>query len=145
MTTEKRHNPKKSNRIAQDKFIAEYFANGGRKKAAADKCEIGWTTVKEWFKEDEEFRERVEEFRDVWCDNLRAVALKRASEKSDTLLIFMLKSLQPETYHDELRIRKWEHDRGLTGGLDNLPVRAVLVREAPPWEKKEEEQSDTEH
>jgi hypothetical protein len=124
-------NPKKPNQPAQEQFIAEYFANGGRKKAAADKLGIGWTTVKTWFQKDEAFRERVEEFRDMWRDQLRAVAFKRASEKSDTLLIFLLKSLEPETYDDQVRNAKYLAANNINVN-NTVPIHAILVRDEPP-------------
>ncbi|TXH14441.1 MAG: hypothetical protein E6R03_09260 [Hyphomicrobiaceae bacterium] len=139
-------NPKQRNTLAQDEFIAEYFANGGRKKAAADKLGIGWTTVKTWFQKDEEFKAKVAEFQDMWAENLRAVAIQRATAKSDVLLMFLLKSLLPETYDDAMRIKKWELERGLGSNADNVPIRAILVRDASPWEAKpEQKEEDAEH
>lgn len=139
VNTMSKNNPKKANSVAQDMFIQEYFSNGGRKKAAADKLEIGWSTVKNWFQNDEDFRNRVDEFRDVWRDNLRAVAFKRASEKSDNLLMFLLKSLEPETYDDNLRAIKWRQQQGM-GGADGLtPLRVTLVTEPEPWAEKDKE------
>lgn len=127
----KKTNPKGPNVNAQDAFIAEYFANGGRKQAAAKTCGIGWTTVKKWFQHDEAFRERVEDFRDMWRDQLRAVAFKRATEKSDTLLIFLLKSLAPEEYDDQVRNAKYLAQHGIQTD-QFIPVRAVLVADTPP-------------
>lgn len=118
--------------IAQDLFIAEYFANGGRKKAAAEKCDIGWTTIKRWFAEDPEFVERVNEFHDTWKENLRAVALRRASEKSDVLLIFMLKSIDPATYDDNLRKAIFLHRMGIHDPDAQPPTRILLVRGDAP-------------
>lgn len=127
-----RKNPKQSNVNAQDAFIAEYFVNGGRKKAAADKLGIGWTTVKRWFQTDEAFRERVEDFRDMWRDQLRAVAFKRATEKSDVLLMFLLKSLEPDTYDDAIRRERYLAAHGIQQNDNAIPIRAILVRDDPP-------------
>lgn len=119
------------NLAAQDAFIAEYFANGGRKKSAGDKLGIGWTTIKTWFANDEKFRERLEEFREMWRDQLRAMAYRRAMEKSDVLLMFLLKSLEPETYDDATRRDKYLADHNLQSEAF-VPVRAVLVRDEEP-------------
>lgn len=119
---------RKSTEIAQDLFITEYFANGGRKKAAAEKCEIGWTTVKEWFQRDKAFVERVDEFHDTWKDNLRAVALKRASERSDVLLMFMLKSIDPSTYDDNLRKAIYLSKLGIQDPDAQKPIQITFSR-----------------
>lgn len=123
--------PKPRNVNAQDAFITEYFANGGRKQAAAKVVGVDYSTVKRWFQHDAAFRERVEDFRDMWRDQLRAVAFKRASEKSDTLLIFLLKSLEPETYDDQVRNAKYLAAHNIQTE-QFIPVRAVLVADAPP-------------
>lgn len=123
---------RKSTEIAQDRFIAEYFTNGGRKKAAAEKCEIGWTTVKEWFAKDAAFKSRVDEFHDTWKDNLRAVALRRASEKSDVLLMFMLKSIDPATYDDNLRKAIYLNSLGLTDPDAQKPIQITFSRGDSP-------------
>jgi hypothetical protein len=140
MTSIKRHNPKKPNQVAQDAFIAEYFANGGRKKAACEKLGIGWTTCKDWFVEDPAFVKRVEEFRDFWRENLRAQAIKRGMEKSDVLLMFMLKSLDPETYDDTTRHAKWmiDHDIDIDDGA-RIPNIIFVSEEAPPQVASEPE------
>jgi hypothetical protein len=119
---------KTPNRLKQEEFVTEYFANGGRKRQAGEKLGIGWTTVKTWFATDPVFKEMVEDFKESWRDNLRAVALKRATEKSDTALIFMLKALDPEMYDDNIRKLRWLADRGMKDP-DAIPtISAVLIR-----------------
>jgi hypothetical protein len=121
----------------QDAFITEYFANGCRKRAAARTLEIQWSTVKAWFKNDTEFVERVNEFRDMWLEELRAAAFQRAMAKSDMLMMFMLKSLNPEEYDDNIRRDKWRIENGATSLDAESPIQVVMLREPEPWKKPE--------
>lgn len=124
------------NRVKQDEFIAEYFANGGRKNAAAKKVGVDYSTTKRWIENDPTFKARLDEFKDMWEDNLRAAALKRATEKSDTLLIFLLKSLNPAQYDDELRKQKWLAEHNLHQA-QQVPTQVVLVRGRMPGEDED--------
>lgn len=55
-------------------------------------------------KENLAFAAIMDEAREESIEILEAVAQKRARESSDTLLIFLLKSLKPDTYGDRLRV-----------------------------------------
>ena len=71
----------------------------------------------------------MKEAREQWHEGLRAVAMKRAAEKSDVLLIFLLKSLKPDLYDDELRKTKYLIEQG-GGGF--LAPTIVFTVEPPP-------------
>lgn len=121
-----------ANIIAQDKFIAEYYLNGGRKKAAAESSGCGWSTVKSWFADDEEFKKRVEEYREVWREDLRATARQRAVEKSDVLLMFLMKADQPEVYDDNVRKAIYLAKIGVPDPDTQKPVQIIMQREPMP-------------
>ena len=123
-------------------WLAEYFSNGGRKKAACATLGIPYNTLKDWLKRPD-FQARMKELEDEWADTLRAVAIKRALQKSDTLLIFMLKSLEREKYDDAVAKAKYEQDHGIE--RESAPIRAVLVFDEPPERIKQQEQAPVEH
>lgn len=137
------------NKERQDAFITEFIANGLRKKAAADATGNGWSTVKEWFQFDEDFNQRVQDAKAEWLDNLRAAALKRAIQKSDTLMIFLMKSLDPECYDDNVRRAKWLAENNIQDPDAQGPVNVYLMRDAEPERLADEvpvpEEPETEH
>jgi hypothetical protein len=115
----------------EDAFIEAYWENGGRTDVTAKKLGIPVQTVYSWFKRPD-FREKVQERQAVWAEALRARALQRALDKSDTLLIFLLKSIAPETYDDNFRRTKWLTERGYSDPDAPVPVRAILIRGDEP-------------
>jgi predicted DNA-binding protein YlxM (UPF0122 family) len=99
---------------------------------AARAAKVPRSTVYEWLKNDPEFKANYEEAIKVAIDVLQDEAIRRAHEGtvrpvyqggkkvgsireySDTLLIFLLKGLAPETYKD-----RFQHEHG---GKDGGPV-----------------------
>ena len=76
---------------------------------------------------DEKFRKAHKEAQSDWVEELRKAAMLRATAKSDVLLMFLLKSLQPDVFDDDVRKQQFV---GLAGqNKDAIPVRATLVRE----------------
>ena len=49
----------------------------------------------------------------------------------EALMIFLLKSLEPETYDDEIRRAKWLADTG-TQNPDAAPVQVIMLRDKAP-------------
>jgi len=111
----------------QDDYIHEYVTNGGITQAALRAIGIKMSELKKW-QQDPKFTERLAEATEAWHEDLRRAAFIRAQAKSDVLLIFMLKSLKPDIYDDDVRKANWMAKQGLLGN-DNLPVRATLVRD----------------
>jgi len=89
----------------QEKFIVEYFLQGGVKTRAAKKADVPYRTVLHWF-ENEEFKKRIAEIEGEWYDELTKEGIARAKAKSDVLLIFFLKARFPEMYDDNYRARR---------------------------------------
>jgi len=118
----------KKNQLA---FIQEYVNNGGFLIQAALKVGIDPNTARvRWFK-DPEFLEELRHHMEQWHEELRAAAMERARKKSDILLIFLLKSIRPDLYDDEVRRQVWLDRNGIQDS-SKQPLRAVLVREEPP-------------
>ena len=68
---------------------------------------------------DPAFHEAWQEALEIALENLEAEARRRAMSGSDTLLIFLLKSLKPDTYGDKIRV----------GGQRGLPVQVQTLAE----------------
>lgn len=111
----------------QDDFIHEYVTNGGITQVALRALGIKSSELRKW-QQDPKFTDRLAEATERWHEDLRKAAFIRAQQKSDVLLIFMLKSLKPDIYDDDVRKANWMAKQGLLGN-DNLPVRATLVRD----------------
>lgn len=84
---------------AAPKFLAHY-RNNGNVRAACKVAGISRQTFYDWKKYDAAFAAAFEIAREESIDVLEAIARKRAQESSDTLVIFLLKSLRPEVYRE---------------------------------------------
>jgi len=113
--------------VQQDRYIEAYVSSGGMTKTALRKAGATHEQLKQW-RQDPEFVERFNEAMEHWHEELRKAAFIRAQQKSDVLLIFMLKALKPDVYDDDIRKANWMAKQGLLGD-QNLPVRATLVRD----------------
>lgn len=71
-------------------------------------------------RDDAEFAESWDEALDEGVENLEAIALERAADKSDILLMFMLKGAKPETYRE-----RYDH----TSNGQTLPAPGISVVE----------------
>ena len=94
----------------------EAYAESGNVKASAQAAGITKQNVYAARKKSKTFAEQFKRAREEAADNLEGVAFKRAEESSDTLLIFLLKGLKPETYGDKVR----------HGGIPGAPVEVVV-------------------
>jgi hypothetical protein len=80
----------------------ELYSETCNVQQACDGAGIHFTTWYKWKREDEDFAEAVEKSKECVADKLEAEAVKRAINKSDLLIIFLLKGLKPHTYHDRV-------------------------------------------
>lgn len=111
-------------------FVEEYVKNYGHRRKAAEAAGINYDDMAPFFK-DESFLAVLKEAQERWHEELRNVAIERAKQKSDILLIFMLKALKPELYDDDVRKIAWMNATGITE-QSNSPVRPIMVREDIP-------------
>lgn len=94
----------------QKKFL-EYYLESGEKKSSGIRAGVTPPTVHNWFKK-QYFLDALEEAQTDYLLDLRAAAMKRAREKSDTLAIFFLKAARPELYDDAIRKMLLERELG---------------------------------
>jgi hypothetical protein len=119
----------------RDEFIEAYWANGGRTDITAKKLDIPVATAYSWFKK-KEFRAQISARKSVWVEALRSAAFQRAMTKSDTLLRFLLETLEPAVYDENYRKYKWAANAGLNpDGSSAHPTTVVLIRDDAPHEK----------
>lgn len=110
----------------QDKFIRHYTSSGGITKEALKASGASRDELDQWLL-DEKFKKAYRHAQSDWVEELRKAAMLRATAKSDVLLIFLLKSLQPEVFDEDVRKQQFA---GLAAqNKDAIPVRATLVRE----------------
>jgi hypothetical protein len=58
----------------------------------------------EWLEKYPSYKEKFEEIKEKFVDSLESEAIRRAKEKSDTLLQMLLKAHRPEVYGDKSKI-----------------------------------------
>jgi hypothetical protein len=80
------------------------LAKTGNISASARAADIGRTTHYDWLQSDPAYAAAVETALEEAIEVLEAVARQRAVHGSDTLLIFLLKSLRPERYRERYQV-----------------------------------------
>jgi Homeodomain-like domain len=81
----------------------ELLCDGESVVRAAAGAKVGRRTVYDWRNADAEFAREWDEAWEQGTDLLEEVALKRAVNGSDLLLIFLLKGRRPQRYRDNVR------------------------------------------
>lgn len=82
----------------KEKAFLWSLASGESVRGACEYAGLGRQTVYEWRAEDAEFKAQWEAAVESGTSVLEDIALERAKDKSDTLLIFLLKSRRPDVY-----------------------------------------------
>lgn len=82
----------------------ELYAGTGNVTISAQGAGIQRSTVYERRKAYPHFAKLMDDAREQALEVLEGYAWKRAKDNSDTLLIFLLKSLKPDVYGDRLRV-----------------------------------------
>lgn len=97
---------------------------------ACDLAGVRYRDHMNWMERYPTYKEKFEEMRSRFVDGLETVAIQRAKEKSDSLLILMLKSHRREVYGDKSDIN--------LGGQQNSPPIQLVFAEGmlSPEEKK---------
>ena len=83
------------------RFLREYVSCG-QIGVACDRAGIRRKTHAQWMEKYPRYKELVEEVTERFWDNMELVAFDRAREKSDSLLMFLLKANKPEKYRDSV-------------------------------------------
>lgn len=118
-----------ANYVKQQEFILAFVKHRGNKAAAAREIGIQPDTAWEWFKRDAKFRKQVDLRLEEFYDGLWARLMDRATEKSDTAAMFLLKERYPERFDDNIRKAKWLLDKGVDDPERAAPMQIVFVRE----------------
>lgn len=115
------------------------LAKTGNISAAARAAGIGRKTHYDWLASDLSYAPAVQQAMEEAADVLEAVARKRAIVGSDTLLIFLLKSIRPEKFsqrvavthepapHPAMSIPREDLQGALAERLDRLPIPAARL------------------
>jgi len=86
----------------QSVFLSS-FSQCGNITRSSEAAEVTRQAVFYAYKRDPDFRALYEEAKEESIERLEDVARKRATESSDNLLIFLLKSMRPEVYREIVR------------------------------------------
>jgi hypothetical protein len=80
------------------------YAIHGTVNAAAKLADVSPGSHYAWLGQDPEYREAFEFAQVLACDSLETEAVRRAMIGSDTLMIFLLKALNPAKYREQMRV-----------------------------------------
>lgn len=80
--------------------VLREFANLGVIGRAFDNAGVPRRRHLQWMEKYPKYKERFEEVRSMFVDGLELIAVERAKEKSDALLMMMLKAHRREVYGD---------------------------------------------
>ena len=83
----------------KEPFLEEFRVTGFI-YATCDKIGVDQKTIYRWRQEDEHFRDEFNQAQRRSVEHLERIAKARAVTKSDLLMIFLLKALDPEKYKD---------------------------------------------
>lgn len=111
---------------SQVRYLQAYMSSGGITKTALRLSMVDRETLDRWKADDPVFQKALRAAELHWVEELRRTAFIRAQAKSDVLLMFLLKSLQPEVFDEDIRKQQYV---GLSNQKDAIPVRATLVRD----------------
>lgn len=87
----------------KEQAFLDALATGLSIAGAARAAGLGRQTVYDWRNADSDFAARWDSAIEEGTDHLEDVAIRRAEESSDTLLIFMLKGRRGEKYADRVK------------------------------------------
>lgn len=110
----------------QTQFLEAFQSNMGITKTALLSVGVTEEEYAKWL-EDETFKKALQSIKQTWIEQLRKAAYLRAQGKSDVLLMFLLKALDPDTFDED--VRKENHRAQNAPNAQNTPVRATLVRD----------------
>lgn len=102
----------------QARFLAAYIECGANKMRAAKKANIPERTMFRWFREDQDFRERVSKAFEEFESDLLQVAMERAKGGSDVLIMFLLKAISPSRFCEAGRKQAFESKEA----PDQMPI-----------------------
>lgn len=101
---------------------------------AARHAGISRRTVYRQMNRSPRFREQIDEAIEAGTDRLEDMALKRAEQGSDTLLMFLLKARRPEKFREH-----YTHQHSFAQEYFNALERAIEALAANPGEEPEQE------
>ncbi len=85
--------------------LLKALAQGRSVSAACEIAVIGRSAYHHWKREDPQFAADIDQAIEAGTDLLEDIALQRAAESSDTLLIFLLKARRPHLYRETTKIQ----------------------------------------
>jgi len=123
------HTTKEQRREIQKDFLIE-LKDCGIISVASRRVGIRPSQMTKWLQRYPQFAEKVDRVFEEFIDGLENVAVQRAIEKSDSLLITLLKANRPEKYHDRTRMDLQADVKGKTEGTVNIMFSQEEVGEA---------------
>jgi hypothetical protein len=86
------------------KKILDNFLTCGQIGVSCDRAGVRRKTHHAWMEKYPRYKELVEDIQTRFWDNMEVVAHERAKEKSDALLMFLLKANRPDKFRDSVDV-----------------------------------------
>lgn len=102
------------------KNVLQEYVKCGVIGLACDRAGVRRRTHYDWLEKHPTYKELYEELKEKFVDGLEEVAINRAKEKSDSLLMFLLKAERREKYGDK-------SDVNLAGQRNAPPIQLVFA------------------
>lgn len=125
--------------LSQQKALIEFFKNNGRIVATCRAAKITRATWYNWKNNDEQFKRALKEMVLLRRDELEAAMHEFAFAGDSELIKFLMKAYDRALYDDAFARQERAFEKGAMPADVALPVRALLVRDVAPGEKKEDE------
>lgn len=116
-------------RAAIKKVFLHHLCDGSSVAYSAQKAGVAYRTCYVWRDKDPEFAVAWDEALEQGTDGLEDVALRRAKDGSDAVLMFLLKSRRKDVYVDSHSVKHVGHDGGA------VKVEQKIEDSRPPMEE----------
>jgi hypothetical protein len=119
--------PKKARRADWAPRFLEVYRQTGNVRLSASAAGIDRDAAYRRRQKDQKFAAAWANAREDAIDTLEAEARRRALSTSDTLLIFLLKSLRPDVYRENVRIDFRREAEALAATLDGITADELIA------------------
>jgi len=80
------------------------FSRTGVWSHSCERAGVSAAVIRSWLKKDKKFQKKFDQMQEKFVDTLEMVAVQRAVEKSDTLLLALLKANRPAKYRENVKL-----------------------------------------
>lgn len=95
--------PESEKKEIKKRFLITYSRTGNI-TASCERAGVAPRLIRDWLSKDPKFKAKFDEMQEKFIDSLEMVAVQRAMDKSDTLLLALLKANRPTKFRDNVKL-----------------------------------------